>query len=203
MKEQNFVSPGALKAAFESRKQEHRSGWKESGVVAAIEALSTAIRDLQDIGVDVHLQLSNVVFEDSWSLMKDVTGRTVELSGVLKIDQNEHLLAIAAQEKETVEEVVVVKGKQETKKTETNKPVLKIYLSDRDFTARTLKHDSRSRCYDLKEDPDAMHKLQQRIITIASANEAIREHDVGNAFENNNGITRLSKPAQLPKPGRP
>jgi len=205
MKEQFFASVSDLKAEIDNCK----SKWDfTSDVSAAVEALSKAIKTLQDCGIDVRLQLGRNHYEDVFSLMKENV-KSVTLSGIVKIDQKERLLSICTEEKETVEVEVTVEGKNgkiEKRKERQNKEkeVLKIYLPVFDFTARSLRHDFRSECFDLNEDPQAIYKLQKTLYNIAVYDEIIDRHDVCGAFEHE-GITRLNKPAitrPTPKPGQ-
>ena len=186
MKDQNFLPKHELKAAFDSQKEKTLAAWEANGVVAATEALSKAIKDLQDIGLDVQLKLGGSIFEDAFPLAKKAGGLSgnysLSLSGILKVDHEEFLLTICEKEAE--------------------KSVLKIYLSERDFSGRTLHQDYRGSCFNLNENPEAIHQFQDLIMQRVSQNEVIRDHDVCDAFENN-GVRRLRKSVlnkPIPKP---
>ena len=163
MKEQLFLSASNLKAKFS---QERETTWVETGMAGAIEALSKALSDLRDIGVDAELQLNGIIAEDSFPLIQKVseikTTFSVAASGILKVGPSESLLAIST--------------------SEDKKPVLKIYVSDRDYAARSLRHDFRGSCFDLNADAEALQKFQAQILRIAAQNEIIREHDVADTL---------------------
>lgn len=147
----------------------------------AVEALSKALKDLRDIGVNVQLQLSRSIFEDSFSLARkagNITGEfTLSASGVLKIDQSQFLLAISTSEN--------LKG-----------DVLKIYVSDREYSSRVLRSDFRGACYDLNANAAAMQEFQTNILQTAACNEIIRDHDVsGTLGFDGHGKPKLLKPA--------
>ncbi|MCE9507368.1 MAG: hypothetical protein K8R48_03490 [Alphaproteobacteria bacterium] len=163
---QDFPSATELKAAFNQQKESRHAWFAETGIITAIEALSKAVRDLRDIGVNVQLQLNGNASEDAFSLTKTVTeikgGLTVPVSGILKIDQVEHLLALSVKEGEAA--------------------VLKIYVSDFDYRGLGATNSIRGQCFDLGADAQAVRKLQEKILFTAVRNEIIRDHDVGNSL---------------------
>lgn len=187
MKEQVFLSTADLREAFERTRASYE---EEKDVTGIIEALSKAIKTLRDAGVDVHLQLSRSITEDSFPLAKKAGQLSctfsLTMSGVLKINQSEHLLTLSTTE-----------GADETKR-----DVLKLYVSDREYSSRSLHDDFRGECFDLKTDAEALQKFQHFVINKASWNAVIRDHDVCDTFDNT-GVRRLNKFSLIPKPSHP
>lgn len=190
MKEPHFLSKGELRELFEQRKSAYNTSWQENGFVDALEALSRALRDLVDIGVNAHLQISSSVPEESFRLVEGVTklsnSRRVTGSGVLTVDQCQYLVIFSNAED---------KQENETK-------ILKMYVSSREYGSRKLQSDFRGECFDLKDDVDGIQKFQRHVINIAAESEVINAHDVCNVFEST-GIRRLNKSPLAPKPNRP
>jgi hypothetical protein len=183
MKKQSFLSVEELKIAYAREKEKNQTSWENIGVIDAIESLSQALAALHEIGVDVHLKFSPSISEEVFSLIQTIDGGRqpwVALSGILEIDQIEHLLVVSTKESQS--------------------PVLKIYLAERDYASKHLNNDFRGKIYDLKTDAKAMHKFQQDIILIATENEIIREHDVCNAFEKNRPTRLVGKTAGFKPP---
>ena len=179
---QYFPSADELKAAFNQQKESRHDWFAEIGIITAIEALSKALRDLRDIGVNVQLQLNGNASEDAFSLAKTVTEikgtLTVPVSGILKIDQVEHLLAISVKEGEAA--------------------VLKIYVSDFDYRGLGATNSIRGQCFNLLTDAQAIQKLQDKILFTAVRNEVIRDHDAANSL----GFDE-HRIARLPKSNKP
>jgi hypothetical protein len=182
MKKQYFPSADELKAAFNQQKEHSLNWYTETGIITAVEALSKAIRDLRDIGVNVQLQLIGNASEDAFALVKTVAeikgALTVSASGILKIDHVEHLLAISVKEGESA--------------------VLKIYVSDFDYRGLGATGNIRGKCFDLLADAQAIQKLQDKILFTAVRNEVIRDHDAANSL----GFDE-HRIARLPKSNKP
>lgn len=184
MKKQYVAPTDTLTAYFNEQKENSEAGFKRHGVDAALESISTALKDLNDIGIDVQLQLNQSYAEESWSLINKVNGIAVNsnviLSGILKIDHVEHLLVVSSSENEI--------------------PALKIYVAGRDYASRHLQSDFRGTCYDLNEDPEAIYKLQQFIVEKAADNEIIRKHDIHGSFNKEHPAVRLEKTSAAKPP---
>ncbi|MBI3440421.1 MAG: hypothetical protein HY052_01220 [Proteobacteria bacterium] len=183
MKDQVFPPKNDLKAAFDRQKSSDHSKWEANGVTATIEALSKTFKALRDAGIDAHIQLSGDICEDAFSLVRTVTPNLMShqcnLSGILKIDQLEYLLAIST--------------------VENTKPVLKIYVSEWNYKGQGTTQGIKGRYFDLNEDSEALQKLQKYIILMTVRNEIIRDHDVCDMFDDD-GIKRLNKSPLAPKP---
>lgn len=189
MKKQYVAPAEKLTAHFNEQKKGYETFYEGSGLDAVLEALSKAMYDLNEIGIDVQLQLNHSLGEEVWTMIDKVNGTSVSssvsLTGVLKIDQDERLFAVSHKENE--------------------EPVRKIYVSNRNYASRRLSHDFRGTSFDLNNDSEAIYKFQQLIIDIAAENETIRNHDVHESF-NKEAPAKLQKNSApsltAPKPPR-
>lgn len=186
MKKTVFLTPHQLSEAFETAKKEYQSYWEEIGFLTLVESLSKAVKDLQNIGLDVHLLLSPAIHEDAFKLVREIdkiTGSfSISCSGILTIGQDDHLIAISTEKD--------------------RKNVLGLYISRRNFFSQTIHNDHRCDYFDLENDVEAMIKFQRFIIKRYARNEVLRAHDVENAFgTREQNIRRLqNKPVLKPRP---
>jgi len=165
MKQQIFSTAAELKAEYNQKREKTKTEWNSYNLGLAIESLSQAIADLRAIGINVHLDLAGNATEDAFLMVQTVAeskGMIVPISGILKIDNVEHLLCVSVSEADI--------------------PVLKIYLSQFDYRGQRIYPVIRGKAFDLNADPQAMHKFQQQVIFAAARNEIVRRHDVADVF---------------------
>ena len=191
MKKQIIVPVTALQAEF-NEKKEKAAEYQYMGI---LQALSKALKDLQDIGIDVGLEISTAISEESFKLVQGIGGPascSVYFSGVLRIGTQERLLVLSATEN-------VRKRDLDGSTKDESIDMLKIFVSSRDYASRKIESDFRGLCFDLNEDAKAIYKLQQFIIEEAADNEAITENDIHDAFSGPERQAKLKKaPARQP-----
>lgn len=167
---------GRLRDKFNKHVENQRAMFTGYGADKAIESLSTAVRELQDIGLDIHLDLQSTIAGAGFDLVTKITGVTVMrliTTGVLTISGEERLVALSI--------------------SEGNNDVLKFYISDRCYGGKTLDDDYRGEVYDLRK-PAAVYDLQDRIMEIAAKRQVINDCDVSGALGPSEApVARLQK----------
>ena len=157
-------------------------------MAGALENISLALRDLNQNGIDVTLEMLGTPSEQAFGMLPGV-GMTVPVSGLLRIGHIHYLLSIAT--KHAGEEC------------------LKLCLSEFDIRFQGVKGKIkesdfkqvvRSNIYDLNGDPDALAKFQKEIIRHAARNSIIDVHDHGDTLDTGNTRKKVGLKSTLKKP---
>lgn len=143
----------------------------ETGLNQLLRDLSKMIGDMKEAGLDVALDMIENPSERAFNLFGENRNRTTPLSGILHIGSMQKLLAITVVENE--------------------QPCLKLGVSDFDIRFNGASPTLRAKVYDIKNDADAMIKLQKEIIRLAARTAIIRENDVAESFgEKRSGLRK-------------
>lgn len=179
------MTPTEISDEFNGKKAEFRGYCEQSGLGAVLRDLSTMVDDLKTGGVDVSLDLLEMPSELAFKLFAD-GGKTVPLSGILRIGTHHRLVGIMTQFQE--------------------KPCMKLGVSRFDIRHQGTNGNTNSKnsaiesvvratVYDLRKDENALVTLQKDILHAAARTEVIQEYDVQNAFGHGR---KINKPLQKP-----
>lgn len=179
------MTPTDISHEFNAKKGEFREYCEQSGLGTVLRDLSSMIDDLKTGGVDVSLDLLEMPSELAFKLFAD-GGKTVPLSGILRIGAHHRLVGIMTQFNE--------------------KPCMKLGVSRFDIRHQgtnaltnskntAIENVVRATVYDLKKDENALVTLQKDILHAAARTEVIQEYDTQNALGNSG---KINKPLQKP-----
>lgn len=189
MKDQSPLSAGEIREAFDKARAETREKLENSGAGPILAYLSEAVSALQAGGADVTLFARNGDHTNAYDMMYTCSGGgsgTVKAYGVIKSGAAEHLWAIASEHDK--------------------KPVSRLYISlhnasceggriSTDNGASNSRTTIRSDCYDFGTDPEALKKMQQRLIDICAGNAAVMDYDTQGVFNKTAPDPVISKPS--------
>ncbi len=160
-----------ITAEFNAAKDEFASYGAKSGFDKALQNISTAIGELKEAGIDVSLEVFGDSSEQAFDLFSNASV-TVPISGVLRIGSIHRLFGLATKSG--------------------GKNALQIGLSNFDirYNGAEIKIEDgvatsnvRAIVFDLKNDPDALVKFQQEIITHAARNAVVNDNDAAQVFD--------------------
>lgn len=165
-----------LQQIFNKHVENQREMFADYGADKAIESLSTLVHELQEIGLDIHLDLHSTIAGAAFDLVTKVKGIDVMrliTTGTLSILGEERLVALSV--------------------SEVNHKALNFYLSDRYYGSKTLDDDYRGEAFNMTS-PNEIVALQNRIMEIAAKKKTINDLDINGAFGPSNApVTRLQK----------
>lgn len=179
------LTPQKIREEFNQRHKKFADWGDTSGFGQALENLSLALRDLQDGGLDVRLDISGTAAEQAFALFAP-GGLTTPISGILHINNIQYLLALAVRHE--------------------GKDCLKLAVSEFDIRFQgvtgtvqneKLRQTVRSEIYDLKRDPDALVKFQQYVINQSARNQVVADHDVAGSLHH--GIPAKKPVLKMPR----
>lgn len=182
------MTPQNIRDEFNAQKDAHEALWTKSGLNGALESLSLALRDLNQSGIDVSLEMMGTPSEQAFAMLSE-TAMTVPVSGILRIGNIHYLLSIATKH--------------------AGEDCLKLCLSEFDIRFQGVrgkmkendfKQSVRAKVYDLKRDNDAMTKFQQEIIRHAARNSVIDAHDHGGTLDTGTPHKKTGLKSTLKKP---
>ncbi len=182
------LTPQNIRDEFNAQKDAHETSWAKSGLNGALESLSLALRDLNQSGIDVTLEMMGTPSEQAFAMLPE-NGMTVPVSGLLRIGHIHYLLSIAIRH-----------GGEDC---------LKLCLSEFDIRFQgargkvkenDFKQSVRAKVYDLKRDADAMAKFQKEIIRHAARNSVIDAHDHGATLDTGAPRKKTGLKSTLKKP---
>lgn len=165
-----MLTPRQIADEFNLQTEKFRARGKETGFDKALQDLSLMIRDLKEAEIDVSLSMIENSSEQAFSMFPPI-GLAVPLSGILRIGGMEKMIGLAVMEN----------GRQ----------CLKLAVSDFDIRFNGAHHTFKngtgtnavkSTVYDLKDDPEALTKMQKDIIRIAARTNIVQENDITEAF---------------------
>lgn len=168
------LTPQQIRDEFNQRREKFATWGKETGFDTALQNLSHALRDMQDSGIDVKLDIMGTASELAFTQLSHA-GITTPISGILHINNIQYLLSLSVRHN--------------------NKDCLKLAVSEFDIrhqgitgtvSDEKLRANVRSSVFDLKNDADALVKFQQYVINQSARNNVIAENDVAKAM--NTGI---------------
>jgi len=177
-----------IREEFNVQRNAHEASWAKSGLTTALENLSLSLRDLNDNGIDVSLEIMGTPSEQAFAMLPE-KGMTVPVSGVLRIGHIHYLLSIATKH-----------GGEDC---------LKLCLSEFDIRFQGVKgkmkenefkQTVRAKVFDLKRDPDALIQLQKEIIRHAARNSVIDAHDHGATLDTGGLRKKAGLKSTLKKP---
>lgn len=168
------MTPQQIRDEFNQKREKFAAWGKETGFDTALQDISRALRDMQDSGIDVRLDIMGTASEMAFSQLPQA-GITTPISGILHINNIQYLLSLSVKHN--------------------GKNCLKLAVSEFDIrhqgvagTVRDekLRANVRSSVFDLKNDADALVKFQEYVINQSARNSVIAENDAANAM--NTGI---------------
>lgn len=179
------LTPQQIREEFNQRREKFAAWGETTGFGQALENLSLALRDLQDGGLDVRLDITGTAAEQAFALFPQ-GGITTPISGVLHINNIQYLLALAVRHD--------------------GKDCLKLAVSEFDIRFQgvtgTVQHEKlrqsvRAQIYDLKRDPDALVKFQEYVINQSARNQVIADRDVAGSLQH--GIPEKKPVLKMPR----
>ena len=186
------LPPDGIRDAFNAKQEKLRKEWETYGLPAALRGLSDAIADIREAGLDVSLTMEGDASEMAFELFENNGSLVVPVSGILRVGDIHVLLAIATQVSSEPALVLAISrfdirfhGTQATTK-------------DGRITNR-IRGDS----FDLKNDPEALVKFQQAVITSCVRSAEVARNDVAHAFGDRPARDVLPKPARKRPPNTP
>jgi hypothetical protein len=174
------MDPHQISDTFNEKRRKFAEDCDATGLAQGIEAFSVVINDLKSAGMDLSVE----IFADGSELgfaMFDSSNVRTPVSGVLHIGPIHRLFAFAVRD--------------------SGGACLKLAVSEFDVrfngadgTIKDSKLDNtiRAQIYDLKNDEDALVKMQDEIIRMAARNEVVCNHDVADAFDKPGGLHKPS-----------
>lgn len=158
------LTPGQISDQFDGTRRGYANAARTHGFGPALEEISQAIADIREQGIDVSLEVIGDASEMAFSLFPRPV--VLAVSGVLRVGKIERLFGIATK----------VNGEA----------ALEVALSNFDIRyegthgvnadGKTVPFTTSLR-YDFKNDPDALVKFQQEIISFAARNAALEDFD--------------------------
>ncbi len=142
------------------------------------------IRDMKDAGLDITLEMNCGVSELSYRLFSPTNRQHVPLNGLLHIGASTRLLAVQTSQ-EDVSTLKIGLSRFDVRLDGTDKKILNDTRIVDDICADV---------FDLKSDPDALVKLQNKIIASCALQDIITDNDEDRAFG-------ARKPLRKPRPG--
>lgn len=179
------LTPQQIRDAFNQHREKFAAWGTSTGFGQALENLSLALRDMQDSGLDVRLDITGTAAEQAFALFPP-GGITVPISGILHINNIQYILALAVRHE--------------------GKDCLKLGVSEFDirFQGATgtvkdekLRQSVRAEIFDLKRDPDALVKFQQYVINQSARNQVIADRDIAGSLHH--GIPEKKPVLKMPR----
>ncbi len=179
------LTPQQIRDEFNQRREKFAEWGKTSGFGDALENLSFAIRDMQESGLDIRLDMMGTAGEQGFALFPP-GGITTPISGILHINNIQYLLTLAVRHD--------------------GKDCLKLAVSEFDIRFQgvtgtvkeeKLRQSVRATIYDLKNDPDALIKFQQYVINQSARNQVVADHDVAGSLQH--GIPAKKAVLKMPR----
>jgi hypothetical protein len=184
------MDPRQISDTFNAKRRQSQEEWERAGLLKATEDFSAAMSELKSAGMDVSVEIFADAAELGFALFDAHSIRT-PVTGILHIGPIHRLFAFCIREKD--------------------QPALKLAVSEFDirFHGTEGKMDLkegdfnskvRADIFDLKNDPDALIKLQEEVIRMNARNAVIFDHDKANFFDKPD---RLQKPVLRKPPNTP
>lgn len=176
MKDQTPLSPGEMREAFDKARAAARADLEKSGVAQILQHLSDTVSSLQGNGADISVAARANAHSNAFDMMYSISGYgggTIDAYGYITIGNTSHLWAAASKHND--------------------KPVQRLYLSKNNVVEEGGRMTSDKGatnshmvipgdCFDFGEDPEALQKLQKKLVSLCADNEAVLENDRGNVF---------------------
>jgi hypothetical protein len=187
--EQTPLTHNELREAFETAKTKNREMNSENGTALILQHLSDTVRLMQESGIDIAVKVMPDSHSNAYDMMY-VTSKpgsnsgSIRAYGYIHIGTAQRLFAIA--------------------NTIAGENISRLYLSSFNVTVeggRSSTNNGTSKtitaipgeAFDFKDDPDALKKLQQRLVDIAAEYATVMENDKAGVF--NAPSTSYTKPA--------
>lgn len=179
------LMPQQIRDEFNQRREKFAAWAKTAGFGDALENLSLAVRDMQESGLDIRLDMMGTAGEQGFALFTP-GGLTTPLSGVLHLNNIQYLMTLAVKHD--------------------GKDCLKLAVSQFDIRFQgvtgtvkneTLRQAVRAEIFDLKNDPDALVKFQQYVINQSARNQVVADHDVAGSLQH--GIPAKKPVLKMPR----
>jgi hypothetical protein len=174
------MDPHQISDTFNAKRRQFADDCDQTGLSQGVEAFSVAINDLRSGGMDLSVEIFADGSELGFAMFNSGNIRT-PVSGILHIGPIHRLFAFAVRDADGACLKLAVSE-------------FDVRFNGADGTIKDNKLDNtiRAQIYDLKNDEDALVKMQDEIIRMAARNEVVYNHDVADAFDTPSSLRKPS-----------